>query len=58
MPSLMACFFSTSVSALAVRELAAAARRADNQALLDTLADLDVSPTEVIVDLEAGRARR
>lgn len=46
------------MSALAVRELAAAARRADTPALLDTLAALDVSPTNVIGDLEAGRARR
>jgi plasmid stability protein len=47
-----------SVSALAVRELAVAARRADNPALLDALGDLDVSPTAVIGDLEGGRARR
>ena len=47
-----------SVSALALRELAAAARRADNPALLDALADLGVAATDVVGDLEAGRARR
>jgi plasmid stability protein len=45
-----------SVSALAVRELAVAARRADNPALLGALPDLDVPAFEVIADLDAGRA--
>ena len=47
-----------SVSALAVRELAIAARRADNLALLGDLPDLDVSARDVIADLHAGRAQR
>jgi plasmid stability protein len=47
-----------SVSAFAVRELSAAARRADNPALLAELPDLDVSAKDVVIDLEAGRAAR
>lgn len=47
-----------SVSALAVRELAIAARRADNLALLGDLPDLDVSARDLIADLHAGRAQR
>jgi plasmid stability protein len=47
-----------SVSALAVRELAAASRRADNPALLGALPDLQVSAADVIGDLEAGRDAR
>lgn len=47
-----------SVSAFALRELGEAARRADNQALLGQLPDLDVSASDVIADLEAGRAGR
>jgi plasmid stability protein len=47
-----------SVSALAVRELAAATRRADNPALLGVLPDLGLAPADVVADLEAGRARR
>jgi plasmid stability protein len=47
-----------SVSSFAVRELARAARRADNAALLDGLPDLGVPPAEVIGDLERGRSAR
>jgi plasmid stability protein len=47
-----------SVSALALRELGEAARRADNPALLGDLPDLDVPPADVIADLEAGRSAR
>lgn len=47
-----------SVSALAVRELAAAARRADNPALLGALPDLGVSAAEVVAGLDAARMRR
>lgn len=44
-----------SLSALAVRELEAASRRADNPALLDDLPDLGVSAAEVVADLAEGR---
>lgn len=47
-----------SVSSLAVRELAEAARRADNLALLGELPDLDVSAEDVIADIEADRSAR
>ncbi len=47
-----------SVSAFAVQELAEAARRADNLALLDELPDLGVSAAEVVADLEVGRPDR
>jgi len=41
-----------------VRELGEAARRADNPALLGELPDLGVSASDVVADLEAGRAGR
>ena len=47
-----------SVSSFAVRELSHAARRADNPALLNALPDLDVTATDVVADLEAGRPTR
>lgn len=47
-----------SVSALALRELTEAARRADNASLVGELPDLDVSAQDVIADLEAGRTAR
>lgn len=47
-----------SVSSFALSELTAAARRADNPALLGELPDLDVSPSDVTADLEAGRSLR
>lgn len=45
-----------SVSSFAVRELAEAARRADNLALLGDLPDLDVSAADVVAELHAGRS--
>lgn len=47
-----------SVSALAVRELSAAAKRADNPALLADLPDFGVEAEDVLADLDAGRAGR
>jgi plasmid stability protein len=47
-----------SVSALAVRELAWVAFRADNPALLDALPDLGVDVERVVDDVAAGRAER
>ncbi|MDQ6656631.1 MAG: antitoxin [Actinomycetota bacterium] len=47
-----------SVSALAVRELAAASRRADNPALLDDLPNLGVPVVDVVAGLAADRAHR
>ena len=47
-----------SVSSFAVRELAQAARRADNRALLDGLPDLGVPAADVVGDLESGRSAR
>ncbi|OBI40348.1 antitoxin [Mycobacterium kyorinense] len=49
---------NTSVSAVAVRELAEASRRVDNPALLGALPDLDVDTTSLIDDLDAERAGR
>lgn len=48
----------TSVSALAVRELAEASRRADNPALLGDLPDLNVDTQELVRGIEAERAGR
>jgi hypothetical protein len=45
----MARAASTSVTAVAIRELDAATRRVDNAALMATLPDLDIA-TEAIVD--------
>lgn len=47
-----------SVSAFAVRELAEAARRADNRALLSDLPDLGVSAASVVADVEEARGQR
>jgi hypothetical protein len=47
-----------SVSALAVRELAAASRRADHPGLLGSLPDLDVEPDAIVEALAAGREER
>ena len=49
---------ATSVGAVAVRELAAVSRRADNPALLGCLPDLDVDTKTILDDLDAGRADR
>lgn len=49
---------SSSVSAVAVRELTESSMRVDNPALLGALPDLDVEPTQLIDDLDAERAGR
>jgi hypothetical protein len=46
----------TSVSAVAIRELADVSRRADNPALLGALPDLGASAADIVADLEAERA--
>jgi hypothetical protein len=48
----------TSVSAIAIRELADISRRADNPALLAALPDTGISLDEVVGAVEAGRADR
>jgi plasmid stability protein len=48
----------SSLSAVAVRELAEAARRADNPALLGELPDLDIDTAELVGDIDAERTRR
>ncbi|HEX2286834.1 MAG TPA: antitoxin [Mycobacterium sp.] len=48
----------TSVSALAVRELAEASRRADNPALLGALPDLNIETASLVRDVDAERAGR
>lgn len=47
-----------SVSALAVRELAEVAKRADNPALLGALPDLAVPAADLVADVDAGRDER
>lgn len=49
---------ATSVSAVAVRELAEVSRRADNPALLGRLPDLDIEVSTVVDDLDSERAER
>jgi hypothetical protein len=48
----------TSVSAVAVRELAEASRRVDNPALLGELPDVNISVAELVGDIDAERASR
>jgi plasmid stability protein len=48
----------TSVSAIAIRELAESSRRADNPALLGTLPDLGIAPAAIVADLDAERGAR
>ena len=48
----------TSVSGVAIRELAEATRRADNPRLLGELPDLDVAREEIVAELDAARAAR
>jgi len=48
----------TSVSAIAVRELAEASRRADNPALLGDLPSVNIDAAELVRDLDADRAGR
>lgn len=47
-----------SLSAFAVRELAAVARRADNPSLLASLPDLDIGARQIVADLTRGRDAR
>ena len=49
---------ATSVSAVAVRELAEVSRRADNPALLGALPDLRVDTGSIVSDLDVERASR
>jgi hypothetical protein len=49
---------SMSVSAVALRELSEASRRADNPLLLAALSDHDVAPTAIVENLDAERAER
>jgi plasmid stability protein len=49
---------ATSVSAVAVRELAEVSRRADNAALLGELPDLGVGTAEIVRDIDEGRTGR
>jgi len=46
---------STSVTAVAIRELDAATRRVDNAALVATLPDLDIPAEKIVEQLEADR---
>jgi hypothetical protein len=48
----------SSVSAVAVRELAESSRRADNPALMGDLPDLDIDAAELVRDIDAERAGR
>jgi hypothetical protein len=48
----------TSVSAVAVRELAEASRRVDNPLVLGELPNLDVDADELVGDIDAERADR
>ena len=48
----------SSVSAVAVRELAESSRRADNPALMGDLPDLDVDAAELVRHIDAERAGR
>jgi hypothetical protein len=54
----MASLAGTSVNALAVRELTESSRRADNQALLGSLPDLNGPLAGIVRDLDAGRAEQ
>ncbi len=49
---------ATSVSAVAIRELAEVTRRADNPALLGALPDHGIPVRELVEDVEAGRPAR
>ena len=49
---------STSVNAVAVRELSEVSRRFDNAALLGALPSHNISVAEILEDLDRGRADR
>jgi len=48
----------SSVSAVAIRELAELSRRADNPGLLDVLPDVGIAGATIVANLDAGRAER
>ena len=48
----------SSVSAVAVRELAEASRRVDNLALLGALPDVNINVVDMVGDIDAERAGR
>jgi hypothetical protein len=54
----LAAHDATSVSAVAVRELAEVSRRADNPALLGALPDWHIDTASVVAGLEAERSGR
>jgi len=54
----LASLAGTSVNALAVTELTESSRRADNQALLGSLPDLNSTLAGIVRDLDAGRAEQ
>jgi hypothetical protein len=54
----LAAHENTSLSAVAVRELAEASRRVDNPALLGALPDLNIDPAALTRDIDAERAGR
>jgi plasmid stability protein len=56
--ALLATREGLSVSSLALRELAQAARRADNPALLGELPDLGISAADVVAEVEVARSAR
>jgi hypothetical protein len=49
---------SSSVSAIAVRELTESSLRVDNPALLGALPDLQIEPAILVEDIDAERAGR
>lgn len=51
----MARASSTSVTAVAIRELDAATRRVDNAALIATLPDLDIATDAIVEQLDSER---
>lgn len=51
----MARAASTSVTAVAIRELDAATRRVDNAALIATLPDLDIAAETIVEQLDSER---
>lgn len=48
----------SSVSAVAIRELAEVSRRADNPRLLGALPDLGIRTATIVSDVDSGRAGR
>jgi hypothetical protein len=54
----LAALEASSVSALAVRELAEASRRADNPALLGVLPDLRIDSDSIVAAIDEGRTGR